>query len=75
MFPQRRIVGGGEKALFTMESLFPMEVNLRFSCYKDVCTNLFLKNSKRFMLISLLHVTVKIIMVSNGTKTTNDVEK
>lgn len=29
------IVGAGEKALFTMESLFPMEVNLRFSCCKD----------------------------------------
>ena len=29
------IVGAREKALFTMESLFPMEVNLRFSCCKD----------------------------------------
>ena len=64
VFPQSRIVGGGEKALFTMESLFPMEVNLRFSCYKDACTNLFLKDSQRFMLISLPHVPRKIKTVS-----------
>ena len=63
VFPQRRIVGGGEKALFTMESLFPMEVNLRFSCYKDACANLFLKDSQRFMMISLLHVPQKIITI------------
>ena len=48
VFPQSRIVGGGEKALFTMESLFPMEVNLRFSCCKYVCTNFCLRDSLIF---------------------------